>query len=491
MTSTKHVGMVGGGIGSLVSALLLSKDPNYKITIFDKGERMGGRLSFVENDGDRIDQGPTIILLPDMLLSILEEGGITKDKLPIIQCDPLYTVDYMNGKQLTKYRDMQKQREEIERLFPGEGEGFDRFIADMKWRYTLGEKQFLQQHFVNKKDFFTRKNMKALLKLKAYQHVKRLMKQYFKSEALQNIYALQTLYIGGHPEASPALYSLVSYSEHEHGIWYLKGGYASLVEILTEELQQRGVTIVPQANVERLTIQDGSCDGVIVNGKKVPFDDIVLNGDFPMMDRLVADEYKLNRSYTPSSGCFLLYMGLDTIYEQPSIHRFFMGEDFDGHMKDVFQHKRVPAYPSFYTFHPSIIDDSLAGTSEGVLYTLVPVPSGEEIDWSNKEDYAQWIIQLMEERGYPNLRNHINWMKIKTPKEAQQEGLFGGGSFGIAPTLFQSGVFRPQLKPYQIDHVYAVGASIHPGGGVPIVMQGAKLLADYLMEPSYAILQHK
>lgn len=58
-----------------------------------------------------------------------------------------------------------------------------------------------------------------------------------------------------------------------------------------------------------------------------------------------------------------------------------------------------------------------------------------------------------------------------------------GGNFGISPSLFQSGPFRPQVKPFkEIDNLYSVGASIHPGGGVPIVMQGAKNLIDLLVQ---------
>lgn len=66
--------------------------------------------------------------------------------------------------------------------------------------------------------------------------------------------------------------------------------------------------------------------------------------------------------------------------------------------------------------------------------------------------------------------------------DAETFGLFKGGSFGIAPSLFQSGVFRPQVKPYPLENLYAVGASIHPGGGIPIVMQGARLMAEQLLQ---------
>ncbi|KGP92115.1 capsular biosynthesis protein CpsH [Pontibacillus chungwhensis BH030062] len=479
----RKIGIVGGGVGGLVTALLLSKDERYDITVYEQKDHFGGRLQFVEHEGYKVDEGPTIVLLPEMLLSILEEGGLTRDEIPLVACDPLYSVDYTNGEQMLKFRDIEKQKEEIERLFPGDGEGFERFIQDMKWRFHMGQQHFLEQQFVKKRQFFTPKNIQMLVKLRAYQHVKRMMKSYFKSEQLQNTYALQTLYIGGHPGESPALYSLVSYSEHEHGIWYLKGGYASLVDILLQKLSERGVTLQANSSVEHIGVQHNHCDGIVVNGEWKSFDDVVLNGDFPIMDNLLPKEKKLNRTYTPSSGCFLVYMGLDRNYDQPSIHKFIMSNDFDQHMSDVFQHKKLPDDPSIYTFHPSLVDDSLAPEGKGVLYTLVPVPSGEEYDWDlYKESFTEKILDLLEARGYQDLRKHIEWIKVKTPQESMREGLFGGGSFGIAPTLFQSGVFRPQLKPYEVDNVYAVGASIHPGGGVPIVMQGAKLLSDYLKD---------
>jgi len=431
----KQVHIVGGGVGGLVTALLLSKDSNKEITVYEKNDSFGGRLSFTGNEEFRIDEGPTIVLLPDMLLSILEEAGISKDRLPLVECSPLYSVDYADGQSMNKYRDIQKQKEEIERLFPGDGEGFERFIKDMRWRFAMGQQQFLKQNFVDKKQFFSPRNLQTLVKLKAFLHVKRLMKQYFKHEELQHTYALQTLYIGGHPGESPALYSLVSYSEHEHGIWYLKGGYASLIDILVAELKQRGVKMVTNATVENLSITNDHCDAIQVNGEWYSVDDVVLNGDFPLMNDLLPEDQKQHKSYTPSSGCLLIYMGLNKNYTQPSIHRFFLGGDFEKHMEDVFQHRKL------------------------------------------------------EEKGYPGLGDAIEWMQVKSPQEAKQEGLYQGGSFGIAPTLFQSGVFRPQLKPFGMDNVFAVGASTHPGGGVPIVMQGAKLLADYMNQDAYATLQ--
>ncbi|MBA2174374.1 phytoene desaturase [Halobacillus locisalis] len=476
----KQTVIVGGGIGGLVTALLLSKDKDRQITIFEKEDHLGGRLTYERHGEYKIDQGPTIVLLPDMLFDILEEGGMDRSQFPVVNCNPLYDVHFTDGTTFTKYSERNKQKEELAEKFPGQEQGFDHFLADMKVRFLQGKAQFLEQSFVDKLTFFSGKNLKTLIRLRAYQNVKRMMRRYFSDERLVEAYSLQTLYIGGHPQQSPAMYSLVSYSEHEHGIWYLKGGYAHLVEIIVEELTRRGVIIEVGAKVEQVHTDQDVAHSITADGTIHKADDIILNGDFPTMDRLVPSEHRLNKKYVPSSGCLLLYMGLDKNYPNHSIHQFFMSSDFDTHMKQVFETKELPNDPSFYTFHPSLVDDSLAPEGKGVLYTLIPVPAGEQVDWSAKEDLIEYVIDQMEKRGFPDLRNQINWMSVRTPEQAQKEGLYAGGSFGIAPTLFQSGVFRPQLSPYPLKNLYAVGASIHPGGGVPIVMQGAKLLANHL-----------
>lgn len=479
---SKETVIVGGGIGGLVTALLLSKDPTKKVTIVEKEDHVGGRLTYERVGEYKIDQGPTIVLLPNMLLDILEEGGMEKSRFPFIPCNPLYDVHFKDGTYFTKYSDTDLQKKELAKKFPGDEKGFDQFINDMKVRFLQGKNQFLDQSFVEKRTFFSRKNLRTLIRLKAYQNVKQMMRRYFSDERLIEAYTLQTLYIGGHPQQSPAMYSLVSYSEHEHGIWYLKGGYAHLVELLVGELEKRGVRIKTNAKVESVDIQSGKAEAIVVDGARQKADEVILNGDFPLMDGLLPKEYRLNRKYTPSSGCLLLYMGLEKIYEHHSIHQFFLSKDFDHHMRQVFEKKQLPDDPSFYTFHPSIIDETLAPVGKGVLYTLIPVPVGASVDWSKKDELVQYVIDELEARGFPDLRNQINWMKVRTPEEAKREGLYAGGSFGIAPTLFQSGVFRPQLKPYPIQNLYAVGASVHPGGGVPIVMQGAKLLANHLQD---------
>ncbi|MCT8138478.1 phytoene desaturase [Anaerobacillus sp. CMMVII] len=471
--------IIGSGIGGLITALYLSKR-GYEVTIFEKNSEAGGRLTFVKNGAYKVDQGPTIILLPDMLKEILKEVGIDLSSLDLVRCDPLYRLHYKTGRSFSKWSDIRKQLAEIEAKFPGEEENFRQYLDDMEYRFTEGKKAFLDRDFVRKRDFWNVPNIQTLWKLKAYQSVQKQAKQYFTHPKMQDAFSFQTLYIGGAPFGSPALYSLVPFSEHFHGVWYLKGGYAHLISLLVRELKTRGVKINFNSKVSDILLQNKRCVGVISNGERFEFERIIYNGDFPQIKELLP-KLKQKKPFVPSSGCLLLYFGLSKIYQNDVIHQFFMSDDLERHMKEVFVDKKLPSDPAIYTFHPSVIDESLAPKGHGVLYALVPVPANPDIQWDQIDDYVEKIISEIENRGFPNLREHIVWKQIRTPKDSLADGLYQGGSFGIAPTLTQSGVFRPQIKPFDYENFYVVGASIHPGGGVPIVMQGAKLLVNYLL----------
>ncbi|PFA66439.1 phytoene desaturase [Bacillus sp. AFS015802] len=472
--------IVGSGIGGLISGLLLAKE-GHDVTIYEKEATIGGRLAFVQEGDYKIDKGPTIVLLPDMLLSILSEAGIDTDEIEFVRCDPLYDVHFADGQTYTKYADIDRQYEEIKEKFPGDEEGFLQFMNDMDERFTIGKPQFLESSFLKPRDYLNRQTMGSLLKLKAYRNVMGNLKHYFHHGKLQTAYGLQTLYIGGNPYTTPAIYSLVSFSEHKHGIYYIKGGYAGLLDHVKKACDRNGVTINTSSPVSEIETAGGKATHIVVGDRREPIDSVIINGDFPAASKLV--KKKAPKPYKPSSGCVLLYMGVDGEFEDKEMHQFYLNEDFSANMEDIFKNERIPKEPSFYVFNPTKVDSSLAPEGKSVLYVLIPVPVSDKLDWKEASEFlSNLVLDRMEERGFEELRKRITWMKVRTPEEAMQEGLYSGGSFGIAPSLGQSGPFRPQVQPFSEKNIFAVGASIHPGGGVPIVMQGAKLVAEAFKE---------
>ncbi|WP_350448849.1 phytoene desaturase family protein [Rossellomorea vietnamensis] len=274
------------------------------------------------------------------------------------------------------------------------------------------------------------------------------LKHYFQHEKLQTAYGLQTLYIGGNPYTTPAIYSLVSFSEHKHGIYYIKGGYAGLLDHVKEACNLHGVKIKTSSPVSEIETKGGKATHIILGDQREPVDSVVINGDFPIAHKLVRK--KAPKPYKPSSGCVLLYMGVDGKYDDKEMHQFYLNEDFSGNMEDIFENKRIPKEPSFYVFNPSKVDSSLAPEGKSVLYVLIPVPVSEKLDWKEASEYlSDLILDTMEERGFEELRKRITWMKIRTPEEAMQEGLYSGGASVLRQAWVNPVPSDPRYNPFR------------------------------------------
>jgi phytoene desaturase len=482
------IGIAGGGIGGMTAALLLAGD-GHRVTLHERSDRLGGRLAYAELGQSRIDQGPTIVLLPDMLMNSLREAGVDTSRVKLIRCDPMYRIHYADGSHFDKWSDEKRQLAEIARVFPGEQAGYAAYMHDLARLFPLGQRAFLDRPFLKKKHFFTRANVQLLLKLRAYRSVRARAAGYFRDARLIDAFSLQTLYIGGLPHATPALYSFIPYAEHAFGIWYVQGGYASLLPLLQEALEKRGVQVKLHSNISGIRLKDGGAAGFETIEGYAPYDAVVFNGDMPHLQGLLTGMRRSPpRSYKPSSGCLLLYAETNRSWPDAPGHQFFLPERFDLRMRELLGSQRLPDDPAYYVFNPAQLDTDAAPPGASMLYVMIPVPPASSQAWQGPEAAARArglidrVLADLERRAMPGLRGSIVRQSMRSPPDAAREGLFEGGSFGIAPTIGQSGAFRPQLQPFAIERLYAVGASVHPGGGIPIVMQGARLLADKIRE---------
>ncbi|WP_419872139.1 phytoene desaturase family protein [Candidatus Pristimantibacillus sp. PTI5] len=490
--------IIGGGIGGMVSALLLAR-AGAKVTLFERQERLGGRLAFEQDQRYRIDRGPTIVLLPEMLRSIAREAGISDDEYELIRCDPLYRIHFSDGSRLTKWTDTDRMSEELNSLSAKDSSAFRRYMRDMEPLFQEAKEHFLEKTFLQRHTCLSWRNMKLFAKLRVFLSIRQIAESYFGDKRVIDAFSLQALYAGGIPSGSPSLYTFIPYAEHAFGIWYMKGGFASFAAVLERALYRENIKVYTgaQGAVRQIVTANGEVKGLLLaDGTRHTYENIIYNGDFPHLAGMLQGEAEpiKQREFVPSSGCVLVYAGVNKRWEkgaERTTHQFVMPESLKDSLRVIAAKQKLPGesepLPAYYLFNPCEIDDEAAPPGETVLYFLIPAPIPVDLhssyDWKKESSLlADRVLADAEEKLFPGLRDAIVWKKIRTPQDGMGEGWYRGGSFGIAPTWSQSGAFRPQYAPYNIKGLYSVGASMHPGSGVPLVMQGAKMLVNHLLE---------
>ena len=80
-----------------------------------------------------------------------------------------------------------------------------------------------------------------------------------------------------------------------------------------------------------------------------------------------------------------------------------------------------------------------------------------------------------------DLRDHIEVEKIITPANWERDyNVYMGAIFSLAHNWSQLLYFRPRNRYEELDHCYLVGGGTHPGTGLPIIFEGARITSNLL-----------
>jgi phytoene dehydrogenase-like protein len=97
---------------------------------------------------------------------------------------------------------------------------------------------------------------------------------------------------------------------------------------------------------------------------------------------------------------------------------------------------------------------------------LVNAPAvGDTADWAGA------ATALLDRLG---VRDRVRTLVRRTPGDLEREtGALGGAIYGAAPHGRIGGLHRPAQRVRGVGGLWLVGGTVHPGGGLPLVVLGA------------------
>lgn len=486
--------IVGGGIAGLASAIRL-RHAGIEVELFEQQDRVGGKMNVIEKDGFTFDTGPTIVMMPEEYRELFTLVGRNPDDyFTMSLMDPFFTMHYPDGTKLEMSSDLSKLMKVLERVDAKDAQGYLRYLSDVYGRYQIARNHFLNRSFRSIWDFFNPKSLLQAYRLKSLDTAYKAISRYVKNDRLRKLFSFQTLYIGISPYSGPSIYSIIGMIQLVYGVWFIKGGMIAYVDALERLAKELGIVIHTSTKVDEVVLENGKAVGVKVKGNVHRADHVLLNADFPAAIQQLVPQEKQRKPYTDAridrmeSSCstFMMYLGIDRKLDKLDVHNLYFTEDFDRNISEIFD-GTLPEDPSMYFYCPAKLDPSLAPEGQETLYVLVPIPNLKVMDepWTDEttQKYRKIVLERIKKSGLmPDLEDHIVSETIWTPVDWESRfNAHFGATFGLAPTIGQSLVFRPQTTVKGIKNLYAAGSSIHPGAGVPIVMLSAKLaVADIL-----------
>lgn len=489
----KSVVVIGSGMGGLAAALRL-QHAGFQVTVVEKQARPGGRSNVLEENGFRIDTGPTILVMKDTFDETYRALGQDIDeRLEFVQIDPNYRIYYHDNTHIDLYSNMARLAREVERVEVGAGENLFRFLGAAARKYALGM-PFVVRNYDHITELMNPVAGLRLLQTGSHQRLYPHVARYFKSDKLRKAFSFHSMFLGLSPFDSLAMYSLITYADIALGMWYPRGGIYSIVEDMLALANEMGVRVLTNAPVREIIIRNGKASGVVLeSGEELAADLVVSNADLPYTYKeLVPARYRrtysderLDKMDYACSG-YLLYLGLDKIYPEMSHQALYFADDYQANLDAIFKTGTLPDDPSFHLNNPTITDPTLAPEGHSVLYILAPMPNlTAAIDWEEAAPVVRnKVLERLEQLVDPDIRQHVVWEREYTPVDFQQDfNAVHGTAFGsLSQGLFQSAYFRPHNKARDIPGLYFVGQGTYPGIGMPMVLLSARLVTERILE---------
>jgi phytoene dehydrogenase-like protein len=212
---------------------------------------------------------------------------------------------------------------------------------------------------------------------------------------------------------------------------------------------------------------------------------VVVNADAAALyGRLLPDRRRL-RGITglgPSSSAFLMLAGVRGRTEGLPHHSIVFSADYRQEFADIFRRRRPPQDPTVYIGCSAVHDPSQAPEGAENWVMLVNVPAGDPGRWPMPpESYRDLVLERLARRGH-DLSGRLRFVDLFTPADLRDRyGAWGGAIYGTA--------YRGRLAPFRRPGnrgprrgLYLVGGSAHPGGGLPLVAMGGRIVASLVEE---------
>jgi phytoene desaturase len=180
----------------------------------------------------------------------------------------------------------------------------------------------------------------------------------------------------------------------------------------------------------------------------------------------------------------MLYLGVEGRYDALDHHTIFLARDYRRNIAEIEAGRCPPGEPSVYVQNPSRTDPAFGDGTRSSLYVLVPVGHCGAIDWARERGpYRDLVVDRLEKLGLHGLRARIRYEKVVTPDDwAADLAIHRGATFNLAHSLDQLLYFRPHNRFEDVDGVYLVGGGTHPGSGLPVIYEGARITADLILQ---------
>jgi len=484
----KKVAVIGAGIGGIaVSARLAAK--GYEIDVFEKNDRPGGKMSEIRHEGFRFDTGPSLFTLPNLIGELFElvdddfASHFKYSKQPVV-CRYFYE----DGMIINAYGETEEFAEELHRKAGEDSKNVIRYLGESSRIYDFTYPVFINNSLHRFRNYYSKDFIRALFllpKLKPFKTLHEINQRSFTHPNTVQLFDRFATYNGSDPFKTPATMIVIPHLEHNLGAYFPVKGMYEIAQSLKSLCERMGVRFYFNCEVQEILLSGNKVAGLRVNGEDfLDYKIIVSDLDIYFLYKKLLKKLPFPEKWfrhERSTSALIFYWGMETESPGLDLHNILFSADYQQEFNCLFNLRTLHSDPTVYIFISSkvVAEDAPAGCENWFVMINTPENVGQDWDLMINDVRGQIEKKIKRITGI-DISQHRKFEFILDPrgieeKTASYRGSLYGNSSNTIWAAFQR---HPNFS--KIRGLYYTGGSVHPGGGIPLCLSSAKIVADMI-----------
>lgn len=476
--------VIGSGIAGLATAIRL-KSRGFNVDVFEANEYPGGKLTEKNGSGYRFDLGPSVFTMPHLIDELFVLAGKNpRDYFSYTRLDTSFKYFFEGGKCITAFADRQKFAKEIVEKTSDSEESLLRYLEDISTKYDITNEVFSENSLHIAGNYLKKKFLSGILnfhKIDAFNSMHEGNKRFFKDPNVIQLFDYYASYVGSNPLVAPATLNLISHLVLNIGTCMPDKGMYSIIMALVKLAEDIGVRFFYNSCVDEILVKDRAAIGIKVKERVLPYDRVISNMDvYYTYERLLPREKKPTRilNQPKSSSVIAFYWGVKGTHPELDIHNMLFTRDEHQEYSTVFEGGNISNDPSVYLCITSKHVKSDAPTGSENWFALVTAPNDQNQDWEEIISRTRKnVISKVNRMLSVDIEPLIEFEDMLAPPLIKQRysSAFGAIFGNSSNNKFAAFLRHPNFSR-RIKGLYFAGGTVHPGAGIPMCLNSAKII---------------
>jgi diapolycopene oxygenase len=486
----KTAAVIGAGIGGLAASIRLASK-GYRVDVFEKEAYPGGKLAELKLDGFRFDLGPSLFTQPERVEELfLLAGEDPADHFRYHRLPSVCRYFWCDGSSIDVPAKPEKFVNQLRKALNLDSGSISDYLEAAKKLYVLAAPIFLDQPFPTRQAFLSPQGKeigKNPFVLDPFVSLHQRNARTFKDPRIVQLFDRYATYNGSNPYKAPATLKMIAHLEHNLGAFFPENGMYSIACELANLAIRQGVRFSYDSIIQRVNrnSEGNQVTGVRMAGKDFKYDVVVSDVDintFYKTGMIDCNPPALGRKQSLSTSAMIFYWGVRGSHEMLDLHNILFSENYPEEFRHLFKLKKLFSDPTIYIFISSkqVPGDAPEGHENWFVMVNAPENAGQNWDATISQTRETILKKIKLMLGI-DLSDSIVAEHIEDPRTIEKRtGSWHGSLYGNNSNSRISAFSRHPNHRSKIKGLYFTGGSVHPGGGIPLCLASAKIVADLI-----------